>query len=37
MSLTPPVKCKFQNIPHLLYFTYHLMQTPTNVIMPLEA
>ena len=27
MSLTPPGKCKFKNIPHLLYLTYHFMQT----------
>ena len=27
MSLTPPEKSKFEKFPHLLYSTYHFMQT----------
>ena len=27
MSLTPPEKCKFKKIVHLLYLAYHFMQT----------
>ena len=29
MSLTPPEKCKFKKIAHLLYLTCHFMQTST--------
>ena len=27
MILTPPEKCKFKQFAHLLYLTYHFMQT----------
>ena len=27
MSLTPPEKCKFNKFVHLIYLTYHSMQT----------